>query len=93
MKELHQLIAWTGNELYRRKKPQKSTRKEKDILKDLKAKIESQEVPNQDLTDGKEKWLNELRYSKVLLEKMIRRGRKVHNNGRLGKMKEDFTGR
>ena len=31
MKELRQLIAWTGNKLYSRKKPRKTTNKKKDL--------------------------------------------------------------
>ena len=80
--KLRQLIAGTGNELYRWKKHEKATKKEKDILKDLKAKIRSQEVTNQEFRDAKEERLDKLRYSKVLSEKMIRRCRKVHNNAR-----------
>ena len=76
------MIARTGNELFRQKKYRKATKKEKDILKDLKAKIRSQQLTDQELGDTKEEWLDELRYSRVLLEKMIRRGRKVHSNTR-----------
>ena len=66
------------------KKYTKAINNKKDILKDLKAEIGSQEVIDQELRDAKEIWLDDVRHCKVLSEKMVRfrSGRKVENNAR-----------
>ena len=53
MKVLRQVMARTGKELYRRNKHGKATKKEKDILKDLKAKIRNQQLTDQELSDAR----------------------------------------
>ena len=49
MKELRQDVARAGNELYRRKKQRKSTKKEKRIMKELGTKMNGKEATSKNL--------------------------------------------
>ena len=46
------------------------------------AKIGCKKVTDQDLLKEKAKWLDELRYTKMVLEKILKRGIKIRNNAR-----------
>ena len=70
MKKLCQWIAKTSNELFRRKVRRKATKKEKEILKQLKVQM-GKELTSNNLKIGKELWIDKLRCRKVKLEKHI----------------------
>jgi hypothetical protein len=79
MRSLRKDIARAGNELHRRKQRRRATKKEKQILKELKTKMEK-ETTSQNLRAAKEVWLDKLRYKKVKLEKCVeKRWRKLDN--------------
>lgn len=80
MKELRQLIAKTCNELHRRKIRRKPSRRERKILREIKEASGYMNATDRELRSTKEKWLDELRYRKVLLDKMIKKGRRIRNN-------------
>ena len=63
------MVAWISNEIHRRKVRRKATKREKTILERLRNKIDSQLVNNNELIKLKEKWLEELQYRKIKLEK------------------------
>ena len=77
---LRQSIARAGNELHRRKQKRKATDKEKKILKDSKHQMEESETTSMSIRRYKEKWVDQLRYKKVKLEKMIERGNRIKDN-------------
>ena len=69
LKEARQMVAWISNEIHRRKVWKKATKRRKAILERLRNKIDSQLMNNNELIKRKEKWLEELRYKKIKLEK------------------------
>ena len=81
MKQLRQKIARVSNELHGRKQKRKATRKEKMILTELKTQVEGLKLTARTLIRYKEIWIDQLRYKKVKLEKMMeRRGRIMDND-------------
>ena len=62
IKELRQILAWTSNEIHRRKIKRKSTKKEKEILQKLKKWADQQLNRNEELICVNEKVLDKLRY-------------------------------
>lgn len=85
MKVLKQNIARAGNELHRRKQKRKATDKEKKISKDLKHQMAKSDTTSENIRIYKEKWLDQLRYKKVKLEKMIERGNRIKDNANFEK--------
>ena len=80
MKKLRQDIARAGNELHRRKQQRKATKKEKEILRELKTNMNGKEVTPNNLKMAKEQRLGKLRYKKIKLVKFIeKRNRKKDN--------------
>ena len=57
-----------SNELYRRRKRRKATKKEKGIVKELRVLIEK-DATNYNLKNAREQWLDRLRYKKIKLAK------------------------
>ena len=90
MKVLQQSIARAGNELHRRKQKGKATEKEKKILKDLKQQMEESDTTTKNIRRYKEKWLDQLRYKKMKLEKMIERGNRIKDNANFEKDQKAF---
>ena len=90
MKMLRQSIARAGNELHRRKQKRKATDKEKRILKDLKHQMEESETTSKNIRRYKEKWVDQLRYKKVKLEKTIERGNRIKDNANFEKDQKAF---
>ena len=80
LKELRQLVARVSNEIYRRTKRRKATKKEKVIFRQLVSKANNSMNCKQQLQQAKEKWLEELRYTKVKMEKMKSRDGKIRDN-------------
>ena len=80
IKELRQLIARTSNEIYRRKQRRKGTPKDKKILKQLKKTMNETEPTTSVLMKHKELWIDEIRYKRVKLVKMIERGKRIMDN-------------
>ena len=62
IKEMRQIIAWTANEIHRRKIQRKATTIEKEILRKLKDLSDQQLLRKEELIYLKEKMLDELRY-------------------------------
>ena len=83
-------IAKAGNELHRRKQKRKATEKEKKILKDLKQQPEESDTTSKNIRRYKEKWLDQLRYKKMKLEKMIERGNRIKDNANFEKDQKAF---
>ena len=83
-------IARAGNELHKRKQKRKATEKEKKILKDLKQQLEESDTTSKNIRRYKEKWLDQLRYKKMKLEKMIERGNRVKDNANFEKDQKAF---
>ena len=80
MKKLRQDIARAGNELHHRRQQRKATKKEKEILRELKTNMNGKEITPNNLKMAKEQWLGKLRYKKIKLVKFIeKRNRKKDN--------------
>ena len=77
IKQLRQLISRISNEIYRRKQRRKGTLKEKKILKQLKKAMNETELTTSALMKHKEVWIDNLRYKRVKLAKMIERGKRI----------------
>ena len=58
----------------------RTTKKEKEIIKKLTELTEGEGLLDQVILKYKEKWLDELRYEKIKLEKMIVRGQRIRDN-------------
>ena len=58
MKRLRQDIARAGNELHRRKQRRKATKREKEIINQLRASMDGKEVTSGNLRAAKEQWLD-----------------------------------
>ena len=90
MKMLRRSIARAGNKLHRRKQKRKATNKENKILKDLKHQMEESETTSMNIRRYKEKWVDQLRYKRVKLEKMIERGNRIKDNVNFEKDQKTF---
>ena len=80
IKELRQIIAWTTNEIHRRKIKRKATTKEKEILQKLKDLSDQQLLRREELIYLKEKTLDELRYQHTKLKHVKTRDARIRNN-------------
>ena len=80
MKELRQIIAWTANEIHRRKIKRKATTKENEILRKLKDLPDQQLLRKEELIYLKEKTLDELRYQCTKLKHVKTIDARICNN-------------
>ena len=71
IKQLRQVVAKVSNELYRRRMRRKATKKEKKIIKELKASI-GKETTSYNLRNAREQWLDTLRYKNIKLANVKR---------------------
>ena len=92
MKKLRQDIARAGNELHRRKQQRKATKKEKEILRELKTNMNGKEVTPNNLKMAKEQWLDKLRYKKIKLVKFIEKRNKKKITSCFRKIRKAFFG-
>ena len=90
MKKLRQGIARSGNKLHRRKQQRKVTKKEKEILRELKTNMNGKEVTPKNLKMAKEQWLDKLRYKKIKLVKFIEKRNRKKDNIMLQKDQKSF---
>ena len=98
IKELRQIIAKTSNKLYRRRQQRKTTKKEKEMIKELRVLIEK-DTTNYNLRHAMEQWLNKLRYKKIKMAKCEEKRRRKQDNimfqrdqmGFFGTLEEDET--
>ena len=79
VRELRTLIARTSNELHRRKTRRKATKKEKEILSELKLQLQ-EESSCEALRRKKEEWLEELRHLLVKNKINTNRRKRFQNN-------------
>ena len=89
IKELRQWIASTSKELFRRKVKRKATKKEKEILKQLKVQM-GKELTSNKLKIAKEQWVDKLRYKKVKLEKCIEKRKRKQDNIKFQREQKGF---
>ena len=80
IKELRQILAWTSNEIHRRKVKWKSTKKEKEILQKLKKWADQQLNRNEELICVKEKALDKLRYCNIKMKRLKIKDARIRNN-------------
>ena len=80
MKVLGLILAWTSNEICRRKIKRKSTRKEKEILQKLKKWAEQQLNRNEELIYVKRKALDKLRHHNTKMKCIKVKEARIHNN-------------
>ena len=80
IKELRQILAWTSNEIHRRRIKRKPTKKEREIFQKLKEWSNQQLNRNEDLIYVKEKALDELRYRNIKLKRMKIKDARIRNN-------------
>ena len=74
------MLAWTSSEIHRRKTQRKATKKEKEIVQELREWAGQQLNKNEDLLSIKERALDELRYRNVNLKRIKNRDARVRNN-------------
>ena len=79
IKQLRQVVAKASNELYRRKTRRKANKKEKNIIKELKASI-GKETTSYNLRNAREQWLDTLRYKNIKLAKCEEKQRRKQDN-------------
>ena len=79
IREFRQIVAKSSNELYRRRQWRKTTKKEKEIIKELRVLIEK-DTTNYNLTNVREQWLDKLRYKKMKLAKCEEKRRRKQDN-------------
>ena len=80
MKRLRQDIARVGNQLHRRKQWRKATKREKEIINQLRASMDGKEVTSGNLRAAKEQWLDKLQYKKEKLDKYVEKGNRKKDN-------------
>ena len=80
IKELRQILAWTSNEIHRRKIKRKSTKKEKEILQKLKKWADQQLNRNEELICVKEKALDKFRYCNIKMKQLKIKDVRIRNN-------------
>ena len=90
MKELRQWIARISNEVNRRKEHRKATWKEKQLLKELKVRIQGKNTTTTALMIHREELLDKLWHMKVKLEKMLVKGKRAKNNALFRKDERQF---
>ena len=79
IREFRQIVAKSSNELYRRRQWRKTTKKEKEIIKELRVLIEK-DTTNYNLKNAREQWLDKLRYKKMKLAKCEEKRRRKQDN-------------
>ena len=77
---MREILAWTSNEIHRRKVKRKSTKKEKDILQKLKKWADQQLNRNEELVWEKEKELDKLRYCNTKMKRLKIKDGTIRNN-------------
>ena len=77
---MRQILAWTSNEIHRRKIKRKSTKKGKDILQKLKKWADQQLNKNEELICVKEKVLDKLRYHNIEMKLIKIKDARIRNN-------------
>ena len=77
---MRQILAWTSNEIHRRKIKRKSTKKGKDILQKLKKWADQQLNKNEELICVKEKVLDKLRYHNIEMKLIKIKDTRIRNN-------------
>ena len=80
IKELRQILAWTSNEIHRRKVKWKSTKKEKEILQKLKKWADQLLNRNEELICVKEKVLDKLTYCNIKMKRLKIKDARVDND-------------
>lgn len=80
LKEARQVVAWSANEMHRRKSRRKASLKEKKIIRRLEDRAEQKMLRNEDLLQLREKSLRDLRYYKVKIDKLKVRDARIQNN-------------
>ena len=80
IKELRQILAWTSNEIHRRKIKRKSTKKEKEILQKLKKWADQQLNRNEELICVKEKALDKFRYCNIKMKHLKIKDARIRNS-------------
>ena len=78
-KELSEIVSKTSNELYRRRQRRKVTKKEKEIIKKLRASI-VKDTTNYNLKNASEQCFNNLRHKKIKLAKCKEKRRWKQDN-------------
>ena len=91
IKELRQILAWTSNEIHRRKIKRKSTKKEKEILQKLKKWADQQLNRNEELICVKEKALDKLRYCNIKMKRLKIKDARIRNNKMFQEDQEMFS--
>ena len=78
--KLRQKIARAGNEVYRKKCKSEATKKEKQILKELKIQMGKVKLTLQNIIQYKQKLINHLWHKKVKLKKMAEKGKRIKDD-------------
>ena len=79
IKELRWIAAKTINKLCRRRQRRKATKKEREIIKELRVLIEKDTI-NYNLRNAREQWLDKLRYKKIKSAKCEEKQRRKQDN-------------
>ena len=79
IKDLRQILAKISNKPHRRRQRRKVTKKEKDIIQELKVLIEKG-TTNCNLRNARRQWLDKLRCEKIKLEKYEEKHRTKQDN-------------
>ena len=79
IKELRQIVAKISNELYRRRQQREVTKKEKEIIKELRVLV-VKDTTNYSLRNAREQWLDRLRYRKIKLAKCEEKRRRKQDS-------------
>ena len=77
---MRQILAWTSNEIHRRKVKWKSPKKEKEILQKLKKWADQKLNRNEELICVKEKALDKLRYCNIKMKRLKIKNARIRNN-------------
>ena len=80
IKELRQILAWTSNEIHRRKIKRKSTKKEKEILQKLKKWADQQLNRTEEFICVEVKALDKLRYCNIKMKRLKIKDARIRNN-------------
>ena len=77
---MREILAWTSNEIHRRKVKRKSTKKEKEILQKLKKWADQQLNRNEELICVKRKGLDKSRYCNIKIKRLKIKDARIRNN-------------
>ena len=89
IKELHQIVAKTSNELYRRRQQRKAAKKEKEIIKEFRVLVDK-DTTNYNLRNTRDLWLDKLRYKKIKLAKCEEKRRRKQDNSMFHRDQKGF---